>query len=91
MRDHDIETGLAKLVRDVVWRMEDDKCCDVLEANEALLKTEMELNGGLEGGHAGAAQRLRRSVYVWRLTFFKDELLHLSTMLRYLQRILRLM
>ena len=41
MRDHDIEAGLAKLIRDVVWRMEGDECCDVLGANKALLKAEM--------------------------------------------------
>ena len=41
MRDHDNEAGLAKLMRDVVWHMEGDKCCDVLEANKALLKAEM--------------------------------------------------
>ena len=48
--DHLVETGLAKLMRDVVRRMEDDKCVGVLEASEALLKAEMELNGGSEGG-----------------------------------------
>ena len=41
MRDHDIEAGLTKLMRDVVWRMEGDECCDVLEANKALLKAQM--------------------------------------------------
>ena len=41
MKDHDIEAGLAKLMRDVAWRMEGDECCDVLEGNKALLKTEM--------------------------------------------------
>ena len=49
VRDHFVEAGLAKLVRDVVRCMEGDKCVGVLEANEALLKAEMELNGGLEG------------------------------------------
>ena len=50
VRDHLVEAGLAKLVRDVVRCMEGNKCGGVLEANGALLKVEMELNGGLEGG-----------------------------------------
>ena len=50
LRDHVVETGLAKLVRDIVRFVEGDKCVGVLEANETLLKAEMELNGGLEGG-----------------------------------------
>ena len=49
VRDHLLEAGLAKLVRDVVRRIDGDKCGDVLEASWALLKIEMELNGGLEG------------------------------------------
>ena len=51
-----------------------DKLIGVLKANEALLKAEMELNGGLEGGgHVGAAQSLRRGVYFLGLTYFKGE------------------
>ena len=49
VRDYLVEAGLAKLVRDVVRCMEGDKCVVVFEANDALLKAEMELNGGLEG------------------------------------------
>ena len=49
--DHVVETGLAKLVRDVVRFVEGDKVIGVLKANEALLKAEMELNGGSEGVH----------------------------------------
>ena len=50
LRDHVVETGLAKLVRDVVRFVEGDKVIGVLKADEALLKAAMEQNAGLEGG-----------------------------------------
>ena len=60
LRDHVVETGLASLVRDVFRFVEGDKGVDVLEAIEALVKAEMELNGKLEGGtlvpHRGAEE-----------------------------------
>ena len=49
VRDHFVEAGLAKLVRDIVRCMEVDMYVSVLEANEAMLKAETELNGGLKG------------------------------------------
>ena len=67
LRDHVVETGLAKLVRDVVGFVEDDKGVSVLEANEALLKAERRIRGK----HASAEQTLRRNVYFRRFTFFK--------------------
>ena len=42
MRDHYIETGLAKLMRDIVRFVEGNKGIDVLTANETLLKAEMD-------------------------------------------------
>ena len=69
--DHLVQAGLAKLVRDVVRCVKGDKCVGVLEANEALLKAEMELKDGIRGGHASAAQKIRRGVHFSRLTFFK--------------------
>ena len=41
LRDHVVETGLAKLVQDVVRFVDGDKVIGVLKANEALLKAEM--------------------------------------------------
>ena len=57
VRDHLVEAGLAKLMRDVVRHMDTDKCVGVSEANESLLKDEKELYGGLEGGtHRGSEE-----------------------------------
>ena len=58
LRSHIVETGLKKLVRDVVRFVECDKDIGVLKANEALLKAEMELSDGLEGGlpHRGSEE-----------------------------------
>ena len=49
-RDHAVKTGLAKFVWDVVWFVQGDEGVGVLEENTSLLKAEMELSGGLEGG-----------------------------------------
>ena len=57
-------------MRDSVWAVQNDQYRDIFVANETLLWAETRLNGGLEGGgHAGAAQRLRRGVYFWILTY----------------------
>ena len=90
LRDYVVEKGLTKLVRDVVRCVEGDKLIGVLKANEALLKAEMELNGGLEGGHVGAAQRLRVGVYFFETyLFYVVNFVHLNTMTHYLEMILR--
>ena len=69
-----VETGLAALMWDVVWGVEGDKCVEVLETNETLLKAKVELIGGIRRKHASATQRLRRVVYFLGHPYFKDEL-----------------
>ena len=65
VRDHLVEAGLAKMMRDVVRCVEGDKCGDVLEAKETLWKAEKEPNSGITRGHASAAQRLRGGVFTY--------------------------
>ena len=69
LRDRVVETGPVKLVRDVVRFVEGDKCGDLWEANEALLKTEMELIGGLEVGtlapHRGSEEAFVFETYLF--------------------------
>ena len=66
VRKHLFEAGVAKLVRDVIRCLEGEKCADVLEANETLLKAEIELSGGIRGGgQVSATQRHRRSVFTY--------------------------
>ena len=75
VKDHVVEAGLAELVRDFVWCVESYKCDDVLDANETLWKAEKELNCGIRGGYASAAQKLRGGVYTFRdLPVPRDEL-----------------
>ena len=74
VRDQLVEAGLAKLVRDVVWCMEGDKCVGILEANEALLPAEMELNGGLEGGMLVPHRGSEEAFTFWDLPLLRIEI-----------------
>ena len=57
-----------------------------LEANETLMQAEIELNGGLEGGHGSATQRLRRGVYFLDTYLcYMVNFVHLNTMIHYLE------
>ena len=50
VKNHLVEAGLAKLVRDSVRCVQGEKCVEVLEAKETLLKAKIQLNGGNTGG-----------------------------------------
>ena len=72
VRDHLVETGLAELVGYVVRCVEGDKCVDVLEANETLLKAEKELNGGIRGGRLVPHRSSEEAFTFWDLPIFKN-------------------
>ena len=61
-------------MRDVVRFVEGDKLIGVLKANEALLKAEMELNGGLEGGTLVPHRGSEKAVTFSDLPILKHEL-----------------
>ena len=55
---------------DSVWAVQNEQDRDIFVANETLLWAETRRAKGIRGGHASAAQRLRRGVYFLRLTYF---------------------
>ena len=63
---------------DSVRAVQNDQHRDIVVTDKALLKVEMERNGGLKGGgHASAAQRLWRGVYLQKLTNFTSWTLYI--------------
>ena len=65
VKDHAVEAGLAELVRDVDRCVERNKCGDVSDINETLLKSKKELNGEIREVHTSAARRLRGGGFIY--------------------------
>ena len=77
---------------DIVWAVQNGQYWHIFVANETLLWAETRRAKGIRGGHASAAQRLRRGFYFLdTYLFYVVSFVHFNTMIHYLGTILRLL